>query len=162
MARRPAITVKKTKKPRITKNEAYLVNFKYLGDEPTLKDDYTESQYVKSLTWYNYMCTISEARDYIKDYLKSKGRTVELKKFNRVPDVWVPTTAAWVARMLTRGIKVKQESVQYMNTAIDSALQNVVEPKANRAAKVAQPSVRDLMIAKSKRSEEHTSELQSH
>ena len=122
MARRPAITVKKTKKPRITKNETYLVNFKYLGDEPTLKDDYTESQYVKSLTWYNYMCTISEARDYIKDYLKSKGRTVELKKFNRVPDSYVPTTAAWIARMMTRGFNIKPNSVSFFETKLQYAL----------------------------------------
>ena len=131
MARRPAITVKKTKKPRITKNETYLVNFKYLGDEPTLKDDYTESQYVKSLTWYNYMCTISEARDYIKDYLKSKGRTVELKKFNRVPDSYVPTTAAWIARMMTRGFNIKPNSVSFFETKLQYALSKANDNEEN-------------------------------
>ena len=149
MARRQLIQ-RKPRKARVTKSEEYIVNLKYLGDEPTLKDSYTQGDYIRVLNWYNVMTPVDDAREYLATYLKSQNKVAVAKQLGKVPDSYFPRTAAWVARMLTRGIKVKQESVQYMNTAIDSALQNVVEPKANRAAKVAQPSVRDLMIAKSK------------
>ena len=131
MARRAALIQRKPKTVRVTKSEQYLVNFKYLGDEPTLKDDYSDSEYIKSLTWYNYMCTISEARDYIKDYLKSKGRTVELKKFNRVPDSYVPTTAAWIARMMTRGFNIKPNSVSFFETKLQYALSKANDNEEN-------------------------------
>lgn len=122
MARRAALIAKKVKKPRITKNEEYLVNFKYLGDEPLLREEYTSSDYAKALTWYNYMSSVSEAKEYIKDYLKAKGRTSELKSFNRVPDNWIPTTAAWVARIMTRGTIVRPESVSFFEIKLADCL----------------------------------------
>jgi hypothetical protein len=69
MTRRQLIARTK-KKIRITKSETYLVNFKYLGDEPLLKDNFTQTQYASALTWYNYMSTTNDAREYIETYLK--------------------------------------------------------------------------------------------
>lgn len=135
MARRQALIQRKTKTVRVSKSEQYLVNRKYLGDEPILKGEYTNTDYANALTWYNYMCTNSEARDYIKDYLKSKGRMIELKTFNRVPDAWIPTTAAWVARIMSRGANVGEETSQFFETRLSECLKKaeiVVENKEEK------------------------------
>jgi hypothetical protein len=125
MARRQALIQRKTKTVRVTKSEQYLVNKKYLGDEPLLKGNYTNSDFSNALTWYNYMCTASDARDYIKNYLESKGRDVELKLFKKVPDSWIPTTAAWVARIMTRGTIVTPDSVHFFEKKFSECLKKV-------------------------------------
>lgn len=123
MARRQLIA-KTKKKARVTKSETFLVNQKYLGDEPTFKNSYTESEYARALTWYNTMCTVNEAREYIETYLKNTGRTADLKKFKTVSDTWVPCTAAWVARMIGRGVKVADNSKKFMENQFRNAIDN--------------------------------------
>lgn len=117
MARRQVIA-KTKKKIRITKSETYLVNHKYLGDEPTFKNSFTNSDYARALNWYNSMCTTNDAREYIETYLKNVGRTEDLKKFKTVSDTWVPLTAAWIARMISRGVQVAENSKQYFENKI--------------------------------------------
>ena len=94
------------RKPRVTRSEAYLINKKYLGEEPELKGEVTNSQYASALNWYNYMCDTGEARQYINDYLKVKNRLSEMKTLKRVPDSRINQTAAWSARLMTRGVTV--------------------------------------------------------
>jgi hypothetical protein len=123
MARRQLIA-RKPKKIRTTKSETYLVNLKYLGDEPTFKNSYTDSEYARALTWYNTMCTVNEAREYIETYFKNTGRAADLKKFKTVSDTWVPQTAAWIARMIGRGVKVSDNSKKFMENQFRSAIDN--------------------------------------
>ena len=132
MARRPPV-IKKTskKKPRVTRNEAYLVNLKYLGDEPTFTKSLTQSEYGLALTWYNYMCDTSDAREYIETYLKNTNRVAVIKKFKRVPDTWIVTTAAWVCRMLTKNYELPESAKSFAETKILEMLShaNKEEPK---------------------------------
>ena len=53
MANRPSLIQRKQKKARVTKNEAYVVNLKYMGTEPSHKGDITNVEYITSLNWYN-------------------------------------------------------------------------------------------------------------
>lgn len=136
MARRPGLIKRKPKNVRVTKSEAYLVNQKYLGDEPTFKNSYSDSEYARALTWYNIMCTTAEAREYIETYLKNTGRTADLKKFKTVPDTWVPTTAAWIARMIGRGVKVADNSKKFMEQKLREAIDlHSAEPKEQTEVK---------------------------
>jgi hypothetical protein len=123
MARRAALIKRTPKTVRTTKTETYLVNQKYLGDEPTFKNSYTQSDYARALSWYHAQATLSEAREYIETYLKNTGRTADLKKFKSVPDNWVPTTAAWIARMINRGIKVFENSQEYLERKLIETLE---------------------------------------
>lgn len=123
MARRAALIKRTPKTVRTTKTETYLVNQKYLGDEPTFKNSYTQSDYARALSWYHAQATLSEAREYIETYLKNTGRTADLKKFKSVPDNWVPTTAAWIARMINRGIKVFENSQEYLERKLVETLE---------------------------------------
>ena len=50
-SRRPTLNTRaKIKKPRVSRSESYLVNVKYMGEEPELKGLITDSQLGKALT----------------------------------------------------------------------------------------------------------------
>lgn len=136
MARRPALIARKPKKLKFSKNEQYVVNLKYLGDEPQLSDDYSNVDFMKALSWYGSMCTIAEAREYIKDYLTSVNRKKEIALLNRVSDAWVPLSAAWVARIICRGTKVKPES----NAFLQNKLKEVFSRNDHKEEKVEAPT----------------------
>lgn len=144
MARRQLIARTK-KKVRTTKSETFLVNQKYLGDEPSFKGQVTREQYARYLNWYNIMCTVSEAREYLETYLKNTGRQNDLKKFKTVSDTWVPLTAAWIARMIHRGILVSQESRAYLDRKIIDTVENhsSAEKKETAAAPTNVISIQD-------------------
>lgn len=122
MARRAALIAKKPKKVRVTRNESYLVNLKYMGDEPVFTKPLTNEDYSRALNWYNSMCDTNDAREYIKDWLNSKGRKDEAKKLSRVSDTWVPTTAAWVCRLLSRGCELPLSAVPFLEQKLKDAL----------------------------------------
>lgn len=122
MARRPALIKRTPKTVRTTKTETFLVNQKYLGDEPMFKNSYSEADYARALSWYHAQSTVAEAREYIETYFKNTGRSSDLKKFKSVSDNWVPMTAAWIARMINRGIKVRDASKEYMERKFSETL----------------------------------------
>ncbi len=107
MARRTMLTAAKglkTKKVRTGKVAQQLADIKYMGAEPEVNGkNRSELDILKLLNWYNYMCSRSDARQYIETYLKSKGRTNELRALKNVPDVWINLQAGWTARIITRG-----------------------------------------------------------
>lgn len=122
MARRSLLVVKKQKKKRITISEQYLVNHKYMGDEPSPQDKRSANM-LSNINWYNMMCTIDDAREYIRDYLKASNRAADIKKFNKVPDCWVPTTAAWIARMGSRQFSLSED----MSLSVDRLIARSLE-----------------------------------
>jgi hypothetical protein len=136
MARRPALIAKKAKKPRVTRNEQYLVNFKYLGDEPKLSDDYTEADYMFALNWYGNMCTVGEAREYLKDYLISVNRHKDISQLNKVSDTWIPTTAAWISRIICRGTKVRADANAFLQNKLAETFARKKEEKVEAPANV--------------------------
>lgn len=111
MARRPSLIKLKAKNQKKSKTEQYLVNRKYLGDEPVYTSKPIEHKKLFSIySWYNYMCDIKEAKEYLLTYLKNVGRDQEAKAISDVPDKWIPTTAAWIARMRTQGAVLPESS----------------------------------------------------
>lgn len=124
-----SLKAKKVIKVRLTRSEQYLINIKYMGEEPLFKSDKppTDQEYSSALTWYNYMCSKSEARVYLETYLKNTNRANDLKRIKNVPDNQFIEHAAWIARMLSRGVKLTQRSVDAMNSKIEKMLQSSVE-----------------------------------
>jgi hypothetical protein len=128
------------------KSESYLVNKKYLGDEPADTGiALTVSQYGQCLNWYNYMCTIEDAREYISDYLVSKMRNDDIQILGKVSDMWITTSAAWLCRMTMRGLILP---VEHVNVLIDCKIKDILmraPVKVEAVAEVNKPSVRDRM-----------------
>lgn len=119
------ITPKKQKKNKITKDQNYLINVKYIGPEPEFVGEYSKSDLIKALNWYNYMSNTNEAKDYINGYLKSFDRNQEIKKFKGVPDNFIPLTAAWFIRISNRGYVLTEKDILYIEKKIKEALSRV-------------------------------------
>ena len=115
MARRPALVKRKPKTVRTTKSEQYIVNKKHLGDEPIMAGDI---HVTTCLNWYNYMCTSTDAREYLKEYLKNTGKVLEAKKLSKLSDSELSLTAAWLCRMISRGYKPEGTTMQFIGSHI--------------------------------------------
>lgn len=143
MARRPALIKRKPKITRSTRSEQYIINKKHLGDEPVFTKPLSKMDYINALNWYNYMCTNSEAKDYIVTYLKNLGRINDAKKIKSVPDSLIPTTVAWVCRLLSRGFTLPIDTQDYINDRIKETYKYVQETKEEDSKPVV--SIQDRM-----------------
>lgn len=92
-----AVKSKKPKVARKTKSENYLINWKYLGDEPDSSKIKTQIDLVRAFTWYNTMCEYGDARQYLKDYFKTDKKM--LKTIDHISDKRLPLTSAWICRI---------------------------------------------------------------
>ena len=110
MARRPALIARTKKKARSTKSETYLVNQKYLGDEPIFAKG-KDTSISRAFNWYNAMCDVNDAREYTVDYFKNIGSAEMVKIAKAIPDKLFPMTSAWVFRMLARGAQFDDETL---------------------------------------------------
>ena len=114
MARRAALIAKKTKTPRMSRSEAYLINRKYMGDEPEFLGALTEGEMTIAYNWYNAMADKSDIKEYTETWLKNQGRLAELKRFKSVPDEWINSTCGAIARMINRGYDVPAHSKEFL------------------------------------------------
>lgn len=144
-ARRPSLNTRiKVKKQRITRSEAYLVNLKYMGDEPELRGQLTDLQFGKALNWYNAMCSTSEYKEYTRDYLKSIKRDREAKQVMRVPDQHFPSTIGSISRLLSRGCILSDNTISFFESKLKEALSRIVEVEKPETA-VEKVSIQDRM-----------------
>ena len=124
------LKVKTKKTKRTTKSETYLVNWKYLGDEPKVSINPGTVELVRAFTWYNTMCENEEARTYLKDYFKNDKDTIKL--IERIPEKRIPTTSAWMCRIASNN-KAHLKDFEYKRVLDDirnmSGLGEEVEEK---------------------------------
>lgn len=113
------------------RTEEYIINKKYLGDEPTYTKPLTMLEYSKAFNWYNYMCNTSDAREYITTYLMNLGRKEDAQKLKSVSDIWIPNTVAWICRLVSRGFELPVEVGPYVDDGIKKALSKAVEREVN-------------------------------
>ena len=129
MVRRHILTKRASKTIRKTKSEQYLINKKYLGDEPEYSEPMTKLDFTNSLNWYNYMCNIDDAREYLAQYLINIKCEKDAKRINSFSDNEIPTTLAWVSRMYTKGYQLPDDAQNYLNTNIKKILNKNIEIK---------------------------------
>jgi len=134
-----ALKIGRTKKvKRATKSETYLVNWKYLGEEP--KNVTTKVELLKALAWYNYMTENEEARQYIKDYFKS-DKLIQ-KVVDKIPESKIPLTAAWLCRIATNHNRdLEPNDLIRVNEDIKIAVGYYVEEKPKKV--VDKPSIQE-------------------
>ena len=130
MARRPTVIKRSApKKPRRTKSENYLVNVKYLGEEPDFKGKAPESEIARAFNWYNVMSEESDVRDYINDFYNHLQDHDTVKKLKRVPANRLHLTSAWIFRMYMRGVSFDTEVLKRAHERIKSCLEHASEEK---------------------------------
>ena len=125
------------KKARGTRASEYMLTLKQMGDEPTFSPlvELNDEQYSRALRWYNAVCSKEDARDYAEKYLKQLGRSEDAKRLKRVPDAWFPLHIGWIGRMATRGIKLKQRSLDAFETRLQEAFTKIPEDEKPTAVK---------------------------
>lgn len=145
----------KTKKVKASKIAQYLADAKHMGDEPDFRGKTVEGlELVAAYNWYNYMCSKSDARQYLEEYLKSSGKKSELQALKRVPDVWVNLQAGWMARLMSRGAVVDQ-------TAFKRRLQETLAKagtKQDQESEADQPKVQPVRVSVQDRTAEKVSD----
>jgi hypothetical protein len=87
---------------RRSKSLEFLEGLKNHGPEPELQIGARTVDFTVAFNWYSYMCTDTDARSFLNEYLKTCGREEDVRRLQRVPDVKLPNTAAWIARMLVK------------------------------------------------------------
>jgi len=126
------------KKQKKTRSEVYIVNQKYLGDEPVYKPGQilSDSERIRAYTWYGSMAELSEAREWLGDFLKKDGRLEDARKLKTVPDNLFPLTAAWIARMSQRGVQFSTYTYDFLDDKIAQAFsgRQVEEKKEDKPA----------------------------
>jgi len=120
-----------------------VINKKYFGSEP-VSFDYSYDAMMGAYTFYNYMCDLSDAREYLVKYLLDNHRRDEAKSINSLKECWIPTTAAWIARVISNGNDVPDTSIDFMNRKIKEALSHKIEDEDNP-----KPSVQSFISDKS-------------
>lgn len=120
------------RKPKITirrdRSEQYLVNLKYLGPEPEVKDVVLNDDVrAKALNWYSAMAETADAREYIEAYLVPRPELLE--QFRRVPDTYINYTAAALMRLANRGGRLPYKSIAFIEERLDDMLARAVPAK---------------------------------
>ena len=112
-----------SKKIKKTRSEVYLVNLKHLGEEPVYKPDQilSMSERATAYTWYGSMADIDDAKEWLSDFLASRGRKEDARRLKTVPDSLFPFTCAWIARMAMRGVQHGEATYDFFDRRLAEA-----------------------------------------
>lgn len=108
-----------------SKSKEYLVDLSHYGPEPRLLMAPAQVDFIRAFNWYSYMVDAKGAREFLEEFLEKAGRVGQLELLGKVPDVRLPLTAAWIARMITNGVDVPQQFVETMNRGLFAAFDSI-------------------------------------
>jgi len=134
------LSVKTKKVQRKTHSETYLVNRKYLGEEPI--KIVTQIDMMRAFTWYHNMCDASDAKQYMKDYFASDKSMI--KTISRISDARIPYTSAWLCRIASNQKRELTDAERAkVNSDIADAAGAYEEPTEKVSEAAAKPSIQD-------------------
>lgn len=134
------------KKQKKTRSEVYMVNLKYLGEEPVFKSGQvlSDSERARAYTWYGSMAELPDAREWLSDFLFKRGRKEDARKLKSVPDNLFPLTAAWIARMSDRGVSFSSHTYDFLDAKLAEAFRGrQVEEKKEDKPAVEKPNIQE-------------------
>lgn len=90
---------------------------KYLGAEPTWEQepDNRASRMGRAFNWYQYFYTKKEGKEFINSWLLANNRAQDAKRWQSVPESEVVPTYAWVTRMNSVGLVLKETELGKIN-----------------------------------------------
>jgi len=147
MARRPALIKRKAKTVRKTHSEVFLVNRKYLGDEP--ENVVTRADLLNATNWYGIMCDREDAREYLHTWLMEVGQGELAKGIKKIPDTWIPFHVAWQCRIASKHKRVLEaDAYDRMIRDIKYAISKGSNDEPEEKPKAAVVSIQDRMREK--------------
>ena len=121
---------------------------KYLGPEPKFNTEVaTTWDLAKAFSWYNHFYDNKDAKEFIAQYLDYSGKTDRAKLLRKVSDSDVKPTIGWLARCITRGGVVDNDTLAKLNTEIDRLVASVQQEVSCDTTLVVtnRPNVQELM-----------------
>lgn len=147
--------IKTTKKKAAVRRPKF-ADERWTGPEPqenvTITDG-GDTEYVKALNWYNYYYDTDQAKTWILEYLKKNDYDANLiADIKSAPTMRTIDTVGWMAKLMLRGWKFPQKSMEYFETRIqENASFGVREKKTQTKQKTAVVvSIQDKVNAKAR------------
>jgi hypothetical protein len=115
------IRLGRKKKPGKTRSEVRIINASNYGDEPTWVSgrSLTNVEKALALNWYHYMCSHDDAREFLHTWVVGQNLNDKVELLESIGDRSFPLTAAWLARMETRGATIGKDSHEFILRSIE-------------------------------------------
>lgn len=123
---------------------------KYFGTEPVFSEDNTKWSLGSALTWYGHFYDKKDAREFIAQYLDSKGDVTRSKSVRRVHENQVITSYGYLARCIMRGYQPTEEQVTRFNDEIDRMIRTIEVVQAAEKPVTNRPNVQEIMKDKAR------------
>jgi hypothetical protein len=118
-------------KEKKVKTRPKFADEKYLGSEPTVTEDSTQSELAVAYNWFNYFYTSDDAKAFTISYLKSIHYDKHvINKLSRVKSVELHSIG-WNCRLLTTGSTLPREVWKSVEERILSLASEVLEVSAS-------------------------------
>ena len=122
---------------------------KFVGDEPRLSDGYDSMSYIMALNWYNYTFDIEKGKLFLLDYMKqAKFQAPQIAAVRRANKKDLSPTICWQARIMSNGIKLTEENMNFFNQKLDYIFAKDVKPKVEHVVVSTAPTIADRIKAK--------------
>jgi hypothetical protein len=83
-------------------------------------------EHINALSFYHSNFDRTDARTFLKDYLKDKTISFDISLIDKIPEPWIPLTAAWIARLLTLGCTLPTtDNVNFIISRIEAAIMKI-------------------------------------
>lgn len=108
-------------------------------------------QLMRIMNWYSAEKVKSDARKYMRDYVKAKMPS-ELKTFDQVKDVNIVNTYGWISRIIMRNGKISDDHLvkltSYLKETLDSTIYVPPVEEQKVVTSAPKPSIQDAMKEK--------------
>ena len=108
-------------------------------------------QLMRIMNWYSAEKVKSDARKYMRDYIKAKMLS-ELKTFDQVKDVNIVNTYGWISRIIMRNGKISDTHLSkltgYIKETLDSTIYVAPVEEQKVVTSAPKPSIQDAMKEK--------------
>ena len=145
----------KTTKKKTTNRRPKFADERWTGPEPEENVTITNSgdtEYSKALAWYNYYYDTDQAKTWLLEYLKKNNYDANLiSAIKSAPTGRTINTTGWMAKLMLRGWKLPQKSMEYFESRIqENASFGVREKKTETKQKTVVVSIQDKVQAKAR------------
>ena len=121
---------------------------KYIGPEPRFDAEAVSTAWdlAKAFGWYNHFYDKKDARDFIAQYLEVAGKQQVAKTIRRVNERHVKPTYGWLARCISRGSVVDNDTLAKLQTEVDRLVALTQHEDTEEVAVVSnRPNVQEIM-----------------
>ena len=140
------LQTKVKKKAKKTHSEVFLVNRKYLGEEPIAV---SKVDVALAFNWYHTMADKDDAKEYLTSFLNRQGMAAKAKRVKSIPDAHIPWSAAWAVRIAERQkAALDPDSHSKVMGMIDYAFSKIKEEPVDEKPSAEKVSIQDRMKEK--------------